>query len=228
MSINPQTIQQAGVFSAWLEQTRLAMQTHSGNDVACGDCIACCSSRYFIHVRAHESASLKRIPKTVLVAAPGWPAGDKLMGYTQQGHCPMLQQRQCQIYQERPQTCRDYDCRVFAATGLDAGGKDQQAINQRINSWRFSYPAEQDQRAQQALHHAVHFIRNYAHSFPGGRVPQDATQLALLAIKVYPVFLQQTNRVTYTAAEASQLAAAVIASARAFDQQIQPYPKKSG
>lgn len=221
MSVNPQQTQDAGVFSVWLEQTRLSMQTHAGSDVACGDCNACCSSAYFIHVRAHESASLKRIPKTVLVDAPGWPAGDKLMGYTQQGHCPMLQQGRCQMYAQRPQTCRDYDCRVFAATGLQAGAKDKQAINMQIRRWRFSYPTAQDELAQQAVRQAVDFIRQHAASFPGGRVPQDPTQLALLALKVYPVFMQHKPAQTYSPAEARDLASAIIASARAFDAQIQ-------
>ena len=31
----------------------------------------------------------------------------------------MLIDNQCSIYEHRPRTCRTYDCRVFAAAGLD-------------------------------------------------------------------------------------------------------------
>lgn len=219
-SSKPQT-QDAGAFLEWLTTTRKAMQDHSGSNVACGACTGCCSSSYFIHVRAHEQASLKKIPKAMLVAAPGWPVGDKLMGYDKHGHCPMLKQQQCQIYQDRPQTCRDYDCRIFTATGLSAGGKEKSQINQRVADWRFTYPTADDRAAQQALLASRTFIQKHADCFPGGRVPQDPTQLALLAIKVYPVFLKQAPG-HLNAQDLSQLALQIIACAREFDQAILP------
>ncbi len=213
----------AGEFLAWLNQTRAAMQDHRGSTVACGDCLGCCSSSYFIHVRAHESVSLQRIPKAMLVSAPGWPAGDKLMGYDKQGHCPMLKQKQCQIYQDRPQTCRDYDCRIFTATGLRAGQQEKAQINQRVANWRFSYPNPADQAAQQAVLATVRFIQQHAASFPNARVPQEPTQLALLALKVYPILLERPDISKLPAAERQQLALQMVACARQFDQQIQPF-----
>ena len=39
------------------------------------------------------------------------------------GHCAYLDDATnlCLIHDERPRACRDYDCRVFAAAGIDAG-----------------------------------------------------------------------------------------------------------
>ncbi len=59
------------------------------------------------------------------------------MGFDAHGRCPMLQNGRCAIYPHRPQTCRDYDCRIFAATGIDAGGKEKAAVNARAARWRF-------------------------------------------------------------------------------------------
>ena len=73
----------------------------------------------FIHIAPAEKQTLRHIPRALLVAAPGRPRGYRLMGYDDQGRCPMLVEGDCSIYGDRPQTCRDYDCRVFAATGIE-------------------------------------------------------------------------------------------------------------
>ena len=77
----------------------------------------------FIHIQPEETQTLQRIPRALLFPAPGLPKGHVLMGYCDKGQCPMLVDNQCSIYEHRPQTCRDYDCRVFAATGISV---DQQ------------------------------------------------------------------------------------------------------
>jgi hypothetical protein len=63
----------AGDFSAWLQKTRNALIDGSGSEVACGDCIGCCSSSYFIHIKPGDTAALARIRKDILVAAPACP-----------------------------------------------------------------------------------------------------------------------------------------------------------
>ena len=61
-----------------------------------------------------------------------------LLGFAEDGSCPMYQSRACSIYAQRPRTCRDYDCRIFSAAGIDAGdGHD--AINERVRAWAFTY-----------------------------------------------------------------------------------------
>src|SRR5262249_61313433 len=97
-------------------------------------------------VRPDETRTLARIPKALLVPAPGLPKGHRVMGYDANGHCPMLVDNACSIYADRPQTCRTYDCRVFAATGIDPG--DKPLIRERADAWRFDYPTERDEAEQ--------------------------------------------------------------------------------
>lgn len=185
---SPTPTHPAGGFSAWLEAFRNSLGKGSENQVPCGDCVGCCTSSYFIHVGPTETQALRLIPKQICVAAPGMPVGNVLMGHSPDGACPLLQHRTCTIYNHRPKTCRAYDCRVFAAAGITAGGEDKSAINQRVRTWRFDYPTESDRKAHQAVKAAARFIRENAKLFPGGRIPTDPSQLAILAIKVHSIF----------------------------------------
>ncbi len=123
----------AGDVSVWLE----AYRSGEDADVPCGACTACCEASYFIHVTPADAAARRHIPAELLFAAPGQPDGHLVMGFDEHGRCPMLQDGRCAIYPHRPQTCRDYDCRVFAATGIDAGGADKAGVNARAAQWRF-------------------------------------------------------------------------------------------
>lgn len=211
----------AGDFSAWLLHTRNSLLSGIGTDVACGECIGCCSSSYFIHIKPHETKTLSRIRKDLLVDAPGLPVGNVLMGYDKDGRCPMLSNRQCTIYADRPHTCRHYDCRIFTAAGIAAGDKDKDQINQRVQRWKFSYPAATDRTEHVAVMKAAEFIRQHAASFPGGRVPDNPSQLAILALKVYVVFLDNTNESKTASASRNTLTAkAIMDASRKFDAGI--------
>lgn len=112
-----------------------------------------------------------------------------MMGYLEDGKCPMLKSGKCSVYAHRPQTCRDYDCRIFAAAGIDAGGSDKSVINNRVRAWRFTYPTAQDHELHEAVKAAAVFIREHRADFPGGRAPTAPTGIAVLALKAYAVFL---------------------------------------
>ena len=56
----------------------------------CGECTACCTASQFIHVAPDEHDALTAIPPEVLFPAPGFPPGHVLMGYDDQGNCPMF------------------------------------------------------------------------------------------------------------------------------------------
>ncbi len=183
----------AGGFSSWLRRTRSAQREKGTADVPCGDCIACCTSSYFIHIGPGESQTLSRIPKELLFPAPGLPKGHVLLGYDEQGGCPMLVDGKCSIYEHRPQTCRSYDCRVFPAAGIEAGDDDKELINLRIRRWKFSYPAEGDRKEHVAVRAAATFLREHADCFPDGFVPSNPAQLGILAIKVYEVLVDYSD-----------------------------------
>lgn len=179
-------------FSSWLRRTRQAERTVEGASVPCGDCKACCTSSYFIHIRPDETETLAKIPQDLLFAAPGLPKGHVVLGYDKNGHCPMFIDNQCSIYKDRPQTCRNYDCRIFPATGLPAGS-EKPLIAQQAGRWKFAFPKTQDHRHFAALQAAAKFLREHAESFPIGFVPNNPTQQAVVALKVYEVFLHSTN-----------------------------------
>jgi hypothetical protein len=177
----------AGDFSDWLRAMRAALASDGGMDVACGDCVGCCTSSYYIKVRAHETRALAAIGEPNLEPEPT-RNGDRIMGYGADGHCPMYRGG-CTIYADRPETCRAYDCRVFAAAGLPAGGDDKSVINERVASWRFSYPSDGDLADQRAVRAAANYLRQHPVRFPNGRVPSRPSDIAVLAVKTYRVFL---------------------------------------
>jgi uncharacterized protein len=183
----------AGGFSSWLRRMRDALITNRGADVPCGECNACCRSSYFIHVKPEETQTLARIPGKLLFPAPGLPKGNLLMGYDEKGRCPMLIDDKCSIYEYRPMTCRNYDCRVFPAAGIEAGDDDKASIARHVRRWKFSYPGKHDRTEHSAVQAAARFLRERSKSFPAGTVPGNPAQLAVLAIKVYDVFLNSPD-----------------------------------
>jgi hypothetical protein len=117
-------------FSEWLDN----FDASSDADVPCETCTACCTSAQFVHISPDEIETLAHVPAALRFPAPGLPKGHVVMGYDDDGHCPMLVDGACSIYEHRPRTCRTYDCRVFAATGVVP---DQPAIAYRVEHWRF-------------------------------------------------------------------------------------------
>jgi uncharacterized protein len=182
----------AGEFSPWLRLVRRSQKLRvMGSEVPCGECTGCCRSFYFIHVQPDETDTLAHIPPELLFPAPGLPSGHVLMGYNERGECPLLNDNRCSIYEHRPQTCRDFDCRVFSATGISIENDVAQAvIAERVRRWKFEHPGEQDRKEHAAVQAAAAFLQERADGFPPGSLPLNPVQLAVLAIKVYEVFLE--------------------------------------
>lgn len=204
----------AGDFSEWLRAMRRSLAGGPGMDVACGDCVGCCTSSYYIKVRPHESRALAAIDPKFLTDAPG-PAPARLMGYLANGHCPMYSGRGCSIYPDRPETCRTYDCRVFTAAGMPAGDASKSVINERVARWRFEFPTDDARREQRAVEAVARFLRQHPVRFPGGHVPSRASEIAVLAVKAYEVFLDEPR-------DDRAIAAAIVATACAFDAASAP------
>jgi uncharacterized protein len=202
----------AGPFSQWLRQARRSLSGNEGAEVPCGDCVGCCVSSYSVQLRPEDHRAAARIPAKFVVSAPGFPGGHVTMAALPNGSCPMLDTGKCSIYRDRPQTCRDYDCRIFAAAGIDAGGEDKAVINKRVREWRFTYPTEVDKLEHEAVRAAASFVRERSGSF-AVRVPSAPMGIAVFAIKAYAVFLDPDT----ASKSATEVAAAVIGAVRAFD-----------
>lgn len=180
-------------------------------EVPCGDCVGCCVSSYSILVRPEDAQALSTIPAGLLADASALGSGVKAMGHLPDGTCPMLHAGKCSIYAHRPQTCRDYDCRIFTAAGIEA--QDKTAINKRVREWRFIYETESDRVAHRAVQAAATFIREQGERLPDKRFPKNSSGIAVLAVKSYRVFLQQRSEQQSDA----EIAAAIIDCCREFD-----------
>jgi Fe-S-cluster containining protein len=169
----------AGDFAAWLAGMRAALRGEQESDVPCGTCTACCTSSQFVYIEPDETDTLAHIPAELLFPAPRAPRGHVLMGYDERGHCPMLVDGGCSIYAHRPRTCRTYDCRIFAATGVEVDADDDTkvAIGLRSRRWWFSFPTAADRAAYEATRAAAASLRDRDDA------PPNATGLAALAIE---------------------------------------------
>jgi Fe-S-cluster containining protein len=147
----------AGDFSSWLAGMRAALRGERDADVPCDGCTACCTSSQFVHIGPDETDTLAHIPPELLFPAPLLAPGHVVLGYDERGHCPMLVDGRCSIYEHRPRTCRTYDCRVFVAAGVapDEGDPAKAAIAQRASRWRFTYRTDSDRRQHDAVRAAA-------------------------------------------------------------------------
>ncbi len=176
-------------FSAWLASARAAIDQGTDAVVPCGTCTACCRASQFVAVEPDEVDTLAHIPSELLFPAPRRPAGHLLLGYDEHGACPMLVDEACSIYHHRPRACRTYDCRIFAATGVEVVDEAKVEIAARVRSWRFAYPTEGDRADQQAVTDAAGFIAAHPEAVAERGPAVTDTQRAVLALELYRDFL---------------------------------------
>jgi Fe-S-cluster containining protein len=160
----------AGAFLAWLRDMERALRGEIDADVPCGGCTACCRSSQFVHIGPDETDTLAHIPRELLFPAPRLPKGNVVLGYDEDGCCPMLGEAGCTIYEHRPRACRTYDCRVFAAAGVEPD--DKPAVAARVRRWRFKYENDDAREMYEA-------VRAAASACDSG----NATEAALTAIE---------------------------------------------
>jgi len=146
----------AGDFRAWLSGMRAAIRGERDAEVPCDGCSACCTAGQFVHIAPDESETLARVPRRLLFPAPLMPEGHVVIPHDARGHCPLLVGGRCSIYEDRPRTCRTYDCRVFAATGVEP---DDGLIAERAARWRFTYASESDRARHEELRTTAVAIR---------------------------------------------------------------------
>lgn len=198
----------AGPFGAWLAQMRGVLRGERDADVPCDGCVGCCVSAYQIPLRPDDTVALDRVPAARL-SLPG-DGGLARMLPGEDGTCPMLSAGRCEIYAGRPRTCRDYDCRIYAAAGLQPDGQ-RPAIQQRVSEWAFTFEDDRARLQARAVRRAAGFILAHSPLFPPRVRAHSATAAAVLAIKVHERFI--TPRPETPAA----LVREVLAAVRVFD-----------
>ena len=181
-------VKHAGEFSDWINSFLGTMKGESSGDVPCGDCVGCCTSSKFVLVRPTDFEAISIIPEELLFPAPGLPKGYQLMGYDEQGHCPMFKSGKCSIYELRPETCKQYDCRVLAATGANIEGESKEIV-ETITSWQFEFSGNESRNKEKALKRAMLFLKENSEFFPRGYIPNTDSQISALAVRIYKEFI---------------------------------------
>jgi len=183
-------VRPTGPFGAWLRNYLRVLERRDENaDVPCGSCNACCRSSYYISIHCDEQETLRRIARVRLKRDAQRAPQDTSLNPDNLGRCPMLRGDACSIYTHRPQTCRKYDCRVFAAAGISLGTGPQNAINERVWQWRFDYPTELDALLHGAVRQAAAFLQRRRDLFPDYLGLSDPGLLAKTAVMVHEVFV---------------------------------------
>lgn len=167
-----------GVAADWFGAFDRALDGRGELDVPCNGCTACCRASQFIPVEPDETDTLARIPKALLFEAPGGRRGHRVMGYDKDGHCPMLVDDRCSIYDHRPRACRVYDCRVFAASGTFPSGEGQADVAERAREWEVEGSAEAAAARAAGAYLAAH--REIG--------PPGETQRAVVAVQLRGLF----------------------------------------
>ncbi len=132
-----------------------------------------------MHIGPDETDALSHIPPALLVPAPMAPRGYLVMGYDADGRCPMLIDDRCSIYEHRPRTCRTYDCRVFAATGVEPS--EQPLIAATVSQWRFSGDSAGEETLADAVRAAERFFADHSDEL-GDQIPPSGTLRRALAV----------------------------------------------
>jgi uncharacterized protein len=181
----------AGAFAAWLRDTQAALAEKREADVPCGSCNACCRTFHYIHVRPEDRRALKRLPRAYLSPAPDLPPGNLVLGHDAAGRCPMLVDGRCTIYADRPRACRTYDCRMYAAAGIEA---DRPDIDAQAKRWLFTFPGQRDRVEFEAVRASVAFVRAHPEAFPSEAAHRQPLRVAVVALAVHEHFLTRPPR----------------------------------
>jgi uncharacterized protein len=193
----------AGEFSVWLDGAQRSIRGEHGSDVPCDGCTACCTASQFIHIGPEEADTLAHVPAELLFPAPRLPRGHVVLPYNERGHCPMLIDHVCSIYEHRPRTCRTYDCRIFPAAGLEPEDDDKVLIADRARRWRFSYPSDDDRARHDAVRSAASFLCAHPELTDGSAAASN-TRLAVAAVEVHATFVRRDPTVTEVRVELSR------------------------
>jgi hypothetical protein len=213
----------AGDFDEWLDGMRAVLRNEAEADVPCAGCVGCCVSGYVIPLRPWDRVALERVPDRHLQLRPGISA--RILPRPD-GTCPMQECGRCTIYADRPQTCRDYDCRVYAAAGLEPDG-DRPVILERVREWRFEFADEAARARAAAVRRAAAFIRAHAERFPAAFQPRSAAEISVLAVKVFALFAGEDAALEGDAALEERIAG-IVEAVRKFDAGLQQRPGSTG
>jgi Fe-S-cluster containining protein len=173
----------AGRVGPWLAQLGAALRGEADADVPCDGCTACCRASQFVPIG----------PDELLFPVPG-RSGHVLLGYDDHGHCPMLVEDGCSVYAHRPRACRTYDCRAYAAAGVEPDPDTQADVARRVRRWRFAVEEDEDEVGLAAVRAAAAWVREHRAALPVAVAPSTPSHHAALAVELHAAFLPGPDR----------------------------------
>jgi hypothetical protein len=185
----PDDDRQAGDFASWIGEMRAGLRHGASVDVPCTGCTACCRSSQFVLIEADEQDTTDHIPPEYLCPAPRMPGGSFVLGFGEDGACPMPGPQGCSIYEFRPRACRVYDCRVFTACGFYPKGEARVMVAKRAKQWQFSFSSDAGRAEIAAVRRAADFLRHHPDALPTRAGTPDLTQVAALAVSASDLFV---------------------------------------
>lgn len=183
-------------FHSYMVEAQENIRTSKEQNVPCGTCTACCTSSYFKVVEADEVETINKIPKHLRHYSPGLSEGSILIGYDSNGHCVMLKDGQCSIYDFRPKMCREFDCRVFVVSGLQVEEDDKALISKRVENWEIIYENGLKQIDHDKLKKVAKFLEENRNDLGLEIIPDNSTELSNFVLRYYDDFLSNFPNIT--------------------------------
>lgn len=129
-----------GSISTWIRKLRRCLASQGQSmEVPCGTCVACCQH---LHIDLEPDELTQGLATQEV-------DGVKVLAKREDGSCVYLVQNQCQIYGQRPRTCRIFDCRGYLICGAFPG--THEGLRRALERWRPEINSRQDQEIFIAL-----------------------------------------------------------------------------
>lgn len=135
-----------GSLSTYLRHASKISIANPDSHTPCGSCDTCCHSVF---------------DKLGLTPEEQTRFGVEYFDMTETGRCPHMGENGCEIYEQRPLTCRMFDCRFFAACDIarvEVGGipaLPNAQINELAGKWAFKPLTDEDRLAAKTWVNAI-------------------------------------------------------------------------
>ena len=124
---------------------------------------------------------------------PARRRGHVLLGYDERGHCPMLIDGGCSIYEHRPAHLSHLRLPGLPGRRGRRPTTDKVVDRRAGRRWRFSFPPTTIERTHEAVRDAAVYLRTHRDELNPDTVPTNPTHVAVLAVEVHDLFRSRTH-----------------------------------
>ena len=171
-----------GSLSTYLRHASKISVTNPDSHTPCGGCDTCCHSVF-------NKISLTPEEQTRF--------GVEYFDMTKTGRCPHMGDKGCEIYEQRPLSCRMFDCRFLAAcevARLEVGGipaLPNEKLKELADKWVFKPLTDEDRLAAKSWVSAINWGATTLAKENRG---SDIMAVIGRAVQQYPKFLKTLKK----------------------------------